>query len=214
MAMTKCSECGHDVSDQAVSCPSCGVSFGPPASASIPPMGAQYAQPYPSFDPPRKSISPLAIVLIFFGVLGLCVVVLAAILFPIFASAKTAAKKARTLSNVKQVGTSLAIYMSDSDDVYPLRFGSNDDLKEFLMPYTKNEELFTSFNPNGGVLLPNVKLQKYSATEVMDARNTIALFEEKMWPGEGKCYGFVDTHAKFLKTEKGTTFDPKKDMSR
>jgi hypothetical protein len=214
MAMTKCPECGHDVSDQASSCPSCGVPLGAPVNASIPPVGAQYAQPYQSFDPPRKSISPLAIVLICFGVMGLCVVVLAAILFPIFASAKTAAKKAATLSNMKQLGTGLAIYLSDFDDVYPLRFASNDDLKEFLGPYTKDETLFSSSNPKGGVFLPNAKLQKYSATEVMDARNTIALFEEKMWSGEGKYYGFVDTHVKFLKTEVGVTFDPKKDMGQ
>ena len=214
MAMTKCSECGHDVSDQAVSCPSCGIALGPPANASIPPMGAQYAQPYPSFDPPRKSISPMAIVLIIFGVMGLCVVVLAAILFPIFASAKAAAKKAATLSNMKQVGTGLAMYLTDHDEVYPSRFGSNNDLKEFLMPYVKNDGSFTSSNPNGGVFLPNGKLQKFSLNDVVDARNTIALFEENMWPNEGKFYGFVDTHAKFLKTESGTTFDPKKDMSR
>jgi hypothetical protein len=214
MAMTKCPECGQDISDQPVSCPSCGVPLGPPASASIPPLGALYPQPVPSFDPPRKSMSPLTIVLICLGVMGLCIITLAAILFPIFASAKTAAKKAATLSNMKQVGLGLAMYLTDHDEVYPSRFGSNDDLKEFLMPYTKNEEFFTSFNPNGGVILPNVKLQKYSSTEVMDARNTIALFEHKMWPGEGKCYGFVDTHAKFLMTESGTTFDPKKDMSR
>ncbi len=212
--MPKCPECGQDISDQAVSCPSCGMALGPPANASIPPMGAQYSQPYPSFDPPRKSISPMAIVLIIFGVMGLCVVVLAAILFPIFASAKAAAKKAATLSNMKQVGTGLAMYLTDHDEVFPSRFGSNDDLKEFLMPYTKDETLFSSFNPNGGVFLPNGKLQKYSALDVADTRNTIALFEEKMWPSDEKCYGFVDTHVKFLKTEVGVTFDPKKDMSR
>lgn len=50
------------------------------------------------------------------------IAILAAILFPVFAQAKEAAKKTQTLSNFKQVGTSAAIYLSDSDDTYPLAF--------------------------------------------------------------------------------------------
>lgn len=48
------------------------------------------------------------------------IAILAAILFPVFAQAKDAAKKTAALSNLKQVGTASAIYLSDSDDVYPL----------------------------------------------------------------------------------------------
>ncbi len=214
MAMTKCSECGHDVSDKAVSCPSCGMPFGPPTQHFVPPPNSPYAQPYGTVDPPRKSMSALTIILIIFGIMGFGVIVLAAILFPVFSQAKMAAKKTATLSNVKQLGTGLAIYMSDFDDVYPFRFGSNNDLKEFLMPYIKSEERFTSFNPNGGEILPNSQLQKFSASAVMDTRDTVTLFEAKEWPQEGKCYGFVDTHAQFLKSEDGITFDPKKNMSR
>ncbi len=48
------------------------------------------------------------------------IAILAAILFPVFAQAKEAAKKTSTLSNYKQVGTSTAIYESDADDNFPL----------------------------------------------------------------------------------------------
>jgi prepilin-type N-terminal cleavage/methylation domain-containing protein len=48
------------------------------------------------------------------------IAILAAILFPVFAQAKEAAKKTAALSNVKQLGTSVNIYLSDSDDVMPL----------------------------------------------------------------------------------------------
>jgi len=48
------------------------------------------------------------------------IAILAAILFPVFAQAKEAAKKTSTLSNYKQTGTSTAIYMSDADDNMPL----------------------------------------------------------------------------------------------
>src|SRR4028118_47961 len=48
------------------------------------------------------------------------IAILAAILFPVFAQAKAAAKKTACLSNMKQMGTGLHIYMSDSDDVMPV----------------------------------------------------------------------------------------------
>ncbi len=43
----------------------------------------------------------------------------AAILFPVFAQAKDAAKKTACLSNTKQIGLGLHLYLSDSDDTYP-----------------------------------------------------------------------------------------------
>lgn len=48
------------------------------------------------------------------------IAILAAILFPVFAQAKMAAKKTATLSNIKQLGTSTAIYLADADDTFPL----------------------------------------------------------------------------------------------
>ena len=48
------------------------------------------------------------------------IAILAAILFPVFAQAKEAAKKTADLSNVKQLATASQVYLSDSDDTYPL----------------------------------------------------------------------------------------------
>jgi len=47
------------------------------------------------------------------------IAILAAILFPVFAQAKEAAKKTQSLSNAKQTGTSLMIYTADYDDLFP-----------------------------------------------------------------------------------------------
>ena len=47
------------------------------------------------------------------------IAILAAILFPVFAQAKDAAKKTVALSNVKQLGIGYALYTSDYDDHYP-----------------------------------------------------------------------------------------------
>jgi prepilin-type N-terminal cleavage/methylation domain-containing protein/prepilin-type processing-associated H-X9-DG protein len=51
------------------------------------------------------------------------IAILAAILFPVFAQAKAAAKKTQCLSGVKQVGTSFHIYIGDNDDVTPSQWG-------------------------------------------------------------------------------------------
>jgi prepilin-type N-terminal cleavage/methylation domain-containing protein len=47
------------------------------------------------------------------------IAILAAILFPVFAQAKMAAKKTASLSNSKQIGTALTIYAIDFDDICP-----------------------------------------------------------------------------------------------
>ncbi len=51
------------------------------------------------------------------------IAILAAILFPVFAQAKAAAKKTAALSNQKQIGLGLILYTADYDDIYP----RNDD---------------------------------------------------------------------------------------
>ena len=48
------------------------------------------------------------------------IAILAAILFPVFAQAKVAAKKTSCLSNVKQMATATQIYLADFDDSYPV----------------------------------------------------------------------------------------------
>jgi len=48
------------------------------------------------------------------------IAILAAILFPVFAQAKEAAKKSQTLNNTKQLAIATAIYITDNDDIFPL----------------------------------------------------------------------------------------------
>lgn len=51
------------------------------------------------------------------------IAILAAILFPVFAQAKVAAKKSASLSNTKQLATATVMYQADYDDVFPRGFG-------------------------------------------------------------------------------------------
>jgi len=48
------------------------------------------------------------------------IAILAAILFPVFAQAKAAAKKTVCLSNEKQIGTAMMMYAGDFDDYFPV----------------------------------------------------------------------------------------------
>jgi len=50
------------------------------------------------------------------------IAILAAILFPVFAQAKEAAKKTTYIANMKQTGTASQIYMADVDDLFPLAY--------------------------------------------------------------------------------------------
>lgn len=48
------------------------------------------------------------------------IAILAAILFPVFAQAKVAAKQTQAISNLKNIGTAFQLYMGDYDDTWPL----------------------------------------------------------------------------------------------
>ena len=61
----------------------------------------------------------LAFTLIELLVVIAIIAILAAILFPVFAQAKEAAKKTQCLSSEKQLGTALLLYEGDADDMLP-----------------------------------------------------------------------------------------------
>lgn len=61
----------------------------------------------------------LAFTLIELLVVIAIIAILAAILFPVFAQAKDAAKKTQTLSNIKQLSLANLMYANDFDDRYP-----------------------------------------------------------------------------------------------
>ena len=68
---------------------------------------------------PRPTRTHRAFTLIELLVVIAIIAILAAILFPVFAQAKEAAKKTACLSNLKQIGLAIALYRTDFDDVNP-----------------------------------------------------------------------------------------------
>ena len=63
------------------------------------------------------------------------IAILAAILFPVFAQAKKAAKKTVDLSNTKQQALSATMYAGDVDDVFPYDQGGSPGMTYYGQPY-------------------------------------------------------------------------------
>ncbi len=77
------------------------------------------------------------------------IAILAAILFPVFAQAKAAAKHTSELSNFKQLGLATLIYSNDADDEFVTTaiydFDLNSDCWAYrIVPYTKNAGIVRS----------------------------------------------------------------------
>lgn len=83
------------------------------------------------------------------------IAILAAILFPVFAQAKLAAKKARSLAQMKQLGTAIYLYAGDHDDYFvpsSIRdgLGGNPEIwPPKVEPYVKNKEIFVAHDTDG-----------------------------------------------------------------
>lgn len=79
------------------------------------------------------------------------IAILAAILFPVFAQARAAARKSVCLSNMKQIGLGMMMYVQDYDEKYSPNRLPNDynpgapggaTWRYTVTPYTKNNKIF------------------------------------------------------------------------
>ena len=104
----------------------------------------------------KNRIAKRAFTLIELLVVIAIIAILAAILFPVFAQAKAAAKKTVDLSNLKQLATSTALYQGDSDDVFPQArvvsdMGCGQTYVEVLDPYVKANAAKLGFDKAGSI---------------------------------------------------------------
>src|SRR3954447_741735 len=85
------------------------------------------------------------------------IAILAAILFPVFAQAREKARAAGCLSNLKQIGLAVAMYLQDNDSQYPSQqkdgvpvnlpgaapvYPVEQNFMDELYPYVKNTQVF------------------------------------------------------------------------
>ncbi len=66
------------------------------------------------------------------------IAIIAAILFPVFQSAKDSAKKSSCLSNIKQISLGILMYLQDYDEKMPHK----NQYQELVHPYLKNDKIY------------------------------------------------------------------------
>ena len=127
--------------------------------------------------PPRRQRSTCAIVGITLGVvalLGLVVLgIAAAILFPVFARSRAAARNAGCQSNLKQLGLGVMMYVQDYDERYP----PADMWAEVLVPYAPSTDVYEC--PSGGGYAFNSELSGLGLWELSGPAECPALFESE-----------------------------------
>lgn len=127
--------------------------------------------------------------------------ILAAILFPVFARAKEAAKKTQDAGNVRQIGMAMQIYAGDNDDhsVAKDEAGGTDWFQP-LFPYVKDNGVFRTpryraqaGEPQTDYLINGVFAHSANYTQFSDPANqiVIALRRQEVgdtdyhpWPGD------------------------------
>jgi prepilin-type N-terminal cleavage/methylation domain-containing protein/prepilin-type processing-associated H-X9-DG protein len=86
------------------------------------------------------------------------IAILAAILFPVFAQAREAARKASCLNNLKQIGTGTMMYMQDYDErLFVREYTINDATYNYQVWNAKRRRADNTWDLTQGVLQPYMK---------------------------------------------------------
>ncbi len=130
---------------------------------------------------PRRSVTrgfTRAFTLIELLVVIAIIAILAAILFPVFQKVRENARRTVCLSNGKQIGLAVRMYIQDSDETMPIFQAYNDGqpgdpgaggapgtathrgVEDELMPYTKSKDLFKCPDDSGGPTTAGASYQK------------------------------------------------------
>jgi prepilin-type N-terminal cleavage/methylation domain-containing protein/prepilin-type processing-associated H-X9-DG protein len=124
------------------------------------------------------------------------IAVLAAILFPVFATAREKARQSSCASNEKQLGLGLLQYVSDYDELFPCgRQAGGQGWASQIYPYTKNWGVFQcpddtwvpvsphltcSYAMNQNIDSPNGAAVQTPLTKFTSPSKTVLLFEVTM----------------------------------
>src|SRR5437667_8622065 len=88
------------------------------------------------------------------------IAIIAAILFPVFAQAREKARETTCISNSRQIGLQVRMYVQDFDETMPIFYAYNTQppsgqpghkgIEELILPYGKSKDLFRCPDDAGG----------------------------------------------------------------
>jgi prepilin-type N-terminal cleavage/methylation domain-containing protein len=119
-------------------------------------------QPFLEDHPMHRSHPKRGFTLIELLVVIAIIAILAAILFPVFARAREQARKTTCLSNLKQIGTSMMMYVQDYDETFPwlMQDGRNNNNATGLSRQMTNAGVTPNLNDIRGLFM-DYTLQPY-----------------------------------------------------
>ena len=116
------------------------------------------------------------------------IAILAAILFPVFAQAKAAAKKTQSLSNVKQLGLGTLLYNNDHDDTFTMGTNScwwqptDGGWTYNILPYIKSVPMLVSpGDPKSKAAMPGWMRTIPEAINISYAANGYMKYDGTGW---------------------------------
>jgi len=125
--------------------------------------------------------------------------ILASMLFPVFARAREQARKSACMSNLKQIGLGVMMYVQDYDETYPITYlavPAADQMSGYtasywfnvLQPYTKNRQVW--YCPTAGRIMTSdsSNFQQYSGGYGYNACGTAPISSSgtTLWNGFGQ----------------------------
>ena len=120
------------------------------------------------YQPQQKRVTARGFTLIELLVVIAIIAILAAILFPVFAQAREQARRTSCLSNMRQLGTAVAMYTQDYDETMPTAYsgGTTCSHAEYIeiYPYMKNMQILQC--PDGGTSGDTVPACAVAAGEI------------------------------------------------
>lgn len=151
---------------------------------------------------PRAKQTNTLLIVALVVIAGMCVVilVLGALLFPVFSQARLGAKKSQSLSEAKTISLGLLMYASDHDDAMPALFETTNDLQNAIAGYVDTKAIdFKSENPEESWYIPNLYAQQVKLSWVVDPAFSVMVYETSSWPRDyGRIVGCFDGSAQYV----------------
>jgi prepilin-type N-terminal cleavage/methylation domain-containing protein/prepilin-type processing-associated H-X9-DG protein len=144
---------------------------------------------------PRAASVRSAFTLIELLVVIAIIAILAAILFPVFASAREKARQTSCASNLRQLGLATLLYLQDYDQTYPIAQYASPPGIQYWFGYGERQGATTTFNKTRGLLYPYMKNGEIQRCPSWTGQ---ARF------GDGNGYGY---NWQFMGSDLGMSFD-------